>query len=76
LAKSKSKKNKSFIETEIEPVSKKAEIQEEDVLDNDPLLEKITLIFLITFLLLVIFIPGDWFNTLSMWVRSHTPGLK
>ena len=54
----------------------KDESIEEEELEDDPFLEKLTLIFLLVFLLLVIFIPGDWFNSLSMWVRSFIPGLK
>lgn len=58
---------------------KKEIIQEEkaeEIIEEDPFLEKLTIAFLIVFLLLVIFIPGEWFNSISMWVRDHLPGLK
>ncbi len=66
-------------EIELEEQEKEVTIEEppeEDEIEDDPFLEKLTIIFLLVFLLFVIFIPGDWFNSLSMWVRAHIPGLK
>ncbi|MBN2053746.1 hypothetical protein JW905_02410 [bacterium] len=36
-------------------------------IQEDPLLDKMVLVFLVIFLLAVIFIPQDWFLNWSMW---------
>ena len=35
--------------------------------EEDPVMEKIVLIFLIIFLICLLVIPSDWFLKLSMW---------
>ncbi|MBU1626811.1 hypothetical protein KKB18_05515 [bacterium] len=74
--KSKKKKLENEIELKEEEEASALEVLEDETIEDDPFLEKLTLIFLLVFLFLVIFIPGDWFNSLSMWVRAHIPGLK
>ena len=81
MAKKKSKEKKDQNQV-LEEESDDRSLVNEDIVgqiesyEEDPFLEKFTMIFLLVFLLLVIFVPGDWFNSLSMWLRSHIPGLK
>ncbi len=45
----------------VDPMQKKEEIE------DDPFLEKLTIIFLIIFILAVMFIPSEWLLKWSMW---------
>jgi len=76
MAKKSKKKKTEEIQEEVEVKKESILFDEEDAIEDDPFLEKVTLIFLLIFLICVIFIPGEWFNSLSMWVRNYIPGIK
>jgi len=37
-------------------------------------LDRLVVIILVAMLLAIIFIPGSWLNSASMWCRDHLPG--
>ena len=47
---------------------------EQRVKELDRRLNLVVLIIIVILLLCVIFIPGGWLNSASMWCRDHMPG--
>ncbi|MBN2209324.1 MAG: hypothetical protein JW759_08520 [Candidatus Coatesbacteria bacterium] len=56
-----------------EPVDAEAPT-EQRVEELDRRLSLAVLIVIVILLLCVIFIPGGWLNSASMWCRDHVPG--
>jgi len=47
---------------------------EQRVKELDRRLNLVVLIIIVILLLCVVFIPGGWLNSASMWCRDHIPG--
>jgi Sec-independent protein secretion pathway component TatC len=56
-----------------EPMDAEAPL-EQSVKELDRRLNLVVLIIIVILLLCVIFIPGGWLNSASMWCRDHIPG--
>lgn len=64
---SRSKKDDSAQEKTVNQAEKSAELKDGFTVEDDPVLDKMVLVFLALFLLAVIFIPQEWFLKWSMW---------
>jgi len=57
-----------------EPMDAQAPSEQRGDAELDRTLNLVVLIIIVILLLCVVFIPGGWLNSASMWCRDHVPG--